>query len=158
MSESNDDANIEWTADDEHKGDDYEVNSSDGSSKGEEFPDLLNLSDPEQEVDEVEEEEEDSESVLGNSVSLPAEVLSKKGDIIWSRVPVPQVGRTPTKNVFRPPKSNVRYPSRIDSIVSAFKMIFTATIINDIVKMTNLEGKRNEGENWKGVDVIEMGA
>lgn len=103
--------------------------------------------------------EEDND--IHDAIPLPPSsnvMMSKNGLIVWSKVPISQVGRTPTRNVFRQPKSHVKNPRTIDSISSAFHLIFTARVINIIVKMTNQEGVRRQGSKWKLVDVTEMEA
>ena len=81
---------------------------------------------------------------------------SKNGSIVWRNVPVSQVGRTSTRNVFRPPKCHVSFSRPVASVSLAFYLIFSDRIINIIVKMTNEEGKRRQGSKRKPVDSAEL--
>ena len=83
---------------------------------------------------------------------------SKNGSIVWRNVPVSQVGRTSTRNVFRPLKCHVSFSRPVDSVSLAFHLIFSDRIINIIIKMTNDEGKRRQGSKWKPVHSAELKA
>ena len=105
-----------------------DIESSDESSDEDEYPDLLLLllaeSDPELE-DEEEIIQEDSDA--NNEITLPMSSnikTSKKGSIVWRNVPVSQVGRTSTRNVFRPPKCHVSFSRPADTVSLAFYLIF----------------------------------
>ncbi|CAM4569943.1 unnamed protein product [Leuciscus chuanchicus] len=85
---------------------------------------------------------------------------SKNGKISWTASPPPQgPGRASSSRVIKLTPGPTRFAiSRVDDIKSAFLLFFPSTIQNILVEMTNLEGKRVFGDDWRDVDWTDMEA
>ncbi|GFO13771.1 PiggyBac transposable element-derived protein 4, partial [Plakobranchus ocellatus] len=89
-----------------------------------------------------------------SSSTTDAEYTAKDGTI-WSKVP-PVVQKTPSRNVFKPPKTPLRCCETVITPLSAFKLFLTDSMVADIVKYTNMEGVRAEQDNWRPTDSTEI--
>ncbi len=85
---------------------------------------------------------------------------SKNGQITWSTTPPPQgPGRASAARVTKLTPGPTRYAcSRVEDIKSSFLLFFPSRIQNILVEMTNLEGKRVYGADWRDVDWTDMEA
>lgn len=131
--------------------------SSDESSDSEGEVELLQDSSPEQDTDEDNSDSDESTAneALQDHSLLFSDFLKSKDGSIWYKNPIPQTGRTPSKNVYKPPKSHLKHAQKITSPSSAFSLIFTDKIIQTIIKMTDLEGQRIHGDGWKKTNMTE---
>lgn len=86
--------------------------------------------------------------------------LSKNGEILWSSSPPPQTpGRARAEEIIRKTPGPTRYAcSRAEDIKSTFELYFPSSIQNILVRMTNLEGRREFGDQWTDIDWIAMEA
>lgn len=87
----------------------------------------------------------------------PESLYSKDKKEEWKSVPIRQGGRQPSQNVMQTPEGLSRYANRnVDSIESTFGLFFTLTLLREILKWTNKEGKRVYANGWKDLDEIEL--
>jgi Transposase IS4 len=87
-----------------------------------------------------------------------SKVFKAKDGTEWSSTPETTKQKTPSKNIFKPPRTKINNAQSAVDPESTFNMFLPASIITDIVKYTNLEGDRVHGESWKPTDVIEVRA
>ncbi|XP_056102977.1 piggyBac transposable element-derived protein 4-like [Rhinichthys klamathensis goyatoka] len=85
---------------------------------------------------------------------------SKNGEIIWSSSPPLQTpGRARAEEIIRRTPGPTRYAiSRAEDIKSTFELYFPRSIQTILVTMTNMEGRRVYGDQWKEIDWTEMEA
>ncbi|XP_050512449.1 piggyBac transposable element-derived protein 4-like [Diabrotica virgifera virgifera] len=131
-----------------------------------ELRELANASESDESISETEnhtssESEEDSsdDSVIPLYVQHPVEpsvaVPSKDGNIQWSLDPPNQGGRFSASNVINNTPGVTRYAcARIFDIQNSFDVLFSDIVANQIISMTNLEGQRVFGTDWKDLDKI----
>lgn len=76
---------------------------------------------------------------------------SKNGEIIWSSSPPLQTpGRARAEEIIRKRPGPTRYAiSRAEDIKSTFELFFPRSIQTILVTMTNMEGNRVYGDQWK---------
>lgn len=94
----------------------------------------LDDSSPEQSEDEPEEDEPSSQTA--------------KDGTLWQSVPKPKVGKTPAKNVFRKPPTQLQGCQNVTTSSHAFNLFVSDKIISDVVKCTNIEGRRVKKDAW----------
>ena len=126
-----------------------------------------NVSEPEDGVEEDPDyevsssDENETLSVDPPAVSQPpANTLpSKNGKVLWSVSPLEQQGRLSAANVIKMVPGPTRYAvSYVQDIQSAFELFMTPSIEKTILQMTNLEGRRVYGDEWKDYDVTHLQA
>ncbi|XP_039550046.1 piggyBac transposable element-derived protein 4-like, partial [Pimephales promelas] len=84
---------------------------------------------------------------------------SKNGKLSWSHSPPERQGRLSAANVIKMVPGPTRYAvSHVQDIKSAFDLFITPSIEKDVLEMTNLEGKRVYGDDWKDFDVTDLQA
>ncbi|RUS70333.1 hypothetical protein EGW08_021902 [Elysia chlorotica] len=93
---------------------------------------------------------------LQEDIAIPIHLAAKDG-IVWSVQPG-AVNKTPSKNVFRPPVRKFINCQTMTDPESAFDLLFTPTMVRDIVKYTNKEGRRVQQHRWVDTDDIEIQA
>lgn len=85
--------------------------------------------------------------------------LSKNSKITWSLSPYDNQGRMAAQNVIRMTPGPTRHAvAHAQDIASTFYMFITPAIEKIILEMTNLEGFRKYGDNWKRMDEIDLRA
>ncbi|KAK7090648.1 hypothetical protein V1264_010413 [Littorina saxatilis] len=94
----------------------------------------LDDSSPEQSEDEPEEDEPSSQTA--------------KDGTLWQSVPKPKVGKTPAKNVFRKPPTQLQGCQNVTTSSHAFNLFVSDKNISDVVKCTNIEGRRVKKDAW----------
>ncbi|XP_067248688.1 piggyBac transposable element-derived protein 4-like [Chanodichthys erythropterus] len=108
---------------------------------------------PEEEDEDNQESEDDFEEADADQT-----LISKNGQITWSTIPPPQrPGRSPAAQVIKLTPGPTRYAcSRVEDIKSSFLLFFPSCIQSILVEMTNLEGRRVYGADWRDVDWTDM--
>ncbi|XP_051566192.1 uncharacterized protein LOC127447964 isoform X1 [Myxocyprinus asiaticus] len=93
------------------------------------------------------------------SPKLKETFLSKNSKITWSLSPYDNQGRMAEQNVIRmTPGPTGHAVAHAQDIASTFYMFITPAIEKIILEMTNLEGFRKYGDNWKRMDEIDLRA
>jgi hypothetical protein len=116
------------------------------------------------EIDFVEEnsEKEDEQLLSENDNDDDMNVIEKfigKDGTVWDSLPNPEL-RTPARNIIRGATHKVILPAgkKIDSTDDAFSLMFNDSVIDTIVKYTNIRATGIIGISWKTIDRIELQA
>ncbi|XDV25949.1 hypothetical protein PO909_029773 [Leuciscus waleckii] len=85
---------------------------------------------------------------------------SKNGEIIWSSSPPLQTaGRARAEEIITKTPGPTRYAiARSEDVKSTFELYFPHSIQTILVTMTNMEGNRVYGDQWKKIDWTELEA
>ncbi|KAL8572469.1 hypothetical protein ACOMHN_005615 [Nucella lapillus] len=127
------------------------LSGEDDTSDEEPAPPADGDSPSECEEEEEEQVEEELEEDVGN-----AGVENAKDGTQWAKTPPVQVGRTPARNVYRPPPTQIPGCNNVNHPLDAFQLFITSKIICDLVKFTNIEGIRVLHSAWLLTDAGEM--
>ncbi|KAM3616239.1 uncharacterized protein V6R79_014831 [Siganus canaliculatus] len=102
-----------------------------------------------------EESSDEEEDDLAEAVTF----MSRNGILSWSSSPPGNQGRLSAENVNRMTPGPTKYAtSQINEITSCFELFLIDSIVTIVVNMTNLEGKRIYGDNWKDVTQTDIRA
>lgn len=135
-----------------------------------ELQELVEVSDDDESVSEFENntsgesEENSSEDDSNTNIDIePAAVSqtisSRDRKIEWMVAPPQQHGRLSSANVIKSTPGVTRYAcARIADIKTSFEAVYHETIEKEIIKMTNIEGRRVFGEDWTNLDKITFQA
>ncbi|KAM3934900.1 piggyBac transposable element-derived protein 4-like [Leptodactylus fuscus] len=123
------------------------------------------MSEEEDHISEMESNVENSDSEVEyeeehdtQTTSRMQEIPSKNKDVIWNLQPS-QAGRLSSENIIKATPGPTSYAtSRISDIGSAFALFLNMTILNIIIKMTNIEGQVVYGDKWQNLDVTALNA
>ncbi|KAL6100943.1 uncharacterized protein ACO6RY_07977 [Pungitius sinensis] len=139
---------------DDDRGDEDE----DGDDDGEEYNpenEAWSLEEEEEEGEEEEEEgeeegeeEEEEDRAMGErpeTCTFP----SKNGELTWSSTAHDRRDATDEQE---------EATSRATDIASTFRLFVTPAIEDIVLEMTNLEGRRRYGDDWKGMDRVDLRA
>ncbi|KAK3782408.1 hypothetical protein RRG08_033049 [Elysia crispata] len=85
-------------------------------------------------------------------------MFKSKDDTEWSPSPDTSKQKTPSKNIYKPPKTKISNAQSAVDPGSTFNLFLPASIISDLVQYTNLEGERVDGVMWRPTDAIEIRA
>ncbi|KAJ3614718.1 hypothetical protein NHX12_018289 [Muraenolepis orangiensis] len=78
---------------------------------------------------------------------------SKNGNLLWYSSTQDRGGRARVENIVRMTPGPTRYAtSRVDDIKSSFQLFLPESIVEIIMEMTNLEGRRVFADTWKALD------
>ena len=83
--------------------------------------------------------------------------LTAKDGTEWASVPLPS-RKTPRKNLARIPKNRTPQTETVVNTGDCFGLFLTLTMVNLMVRFTNIEGHRVRGGSWSPVDFEEMQA
>ncbi|XP_060766902.1 piggyBac transposable element-derived protein 4-like [Neoarius graeffei] len=133
------------------------------------FSDVQQVSDSEEEVEDVSEEEDGEEYNPEHHESSSEEedipeaereiFLSKNSNIAWSSAAYAPDGKVAEQNIIRMTPGPTRYAvSNTHDLVSTFHLFITPAIEKIILEMTNLEGFRKYGDSWKRMDETDLHA
>lgn len=125
------------------------------------------IEDEEEEEEEVSEEEDgeehdpDQDASSSDDEEFPQTegetFLSKNGKIAWSSSPFNDQGRRASHNVINMTPGPTTYAAaHAKDIVSTFLMFISPPIKKIILEMTNMEGVRRYGGEWKKVDDTDL--
>lgn len=97
--------------------------------------------------------DESDEEVTGGEAA-PAERFKSKNDkIFWSSVPHDEHGRAAAANVIKMTPGITRFAvTRVSDIKTCFELFMPLSLKRVIIAMTNLEGKKVQGDMWKDID------
>lgn len=110
--------------------------------------------DPEQDKESSDGEEEELLDGIDREI-----FLSKDKKIAWSSVPYDAHGRARADNIIKKtPGPTLFAKARVSDIQSAFELFIPPSIQSILIDMTNKEGKRVFGDNWKVIDKTDLDA
>ncbi|CAJ1086718.1 activating transcription factor 7-interacting protein 1 isoform X3 [Xyrichtys novacula] len=85
--------------------------------------------------------------------------MSKTSAICWSSLPQGVAGRKAAENVIKMTPGPTRLAiSHAADILSTFKLFLRPAIEKIVIEMTNVEGVRHYGQEWKTMDVTDLHA
>ncbi|XP_027874871.1 piggyBac transposable element-derived protein 4-like [Xiphophorus couchianus] len=108
-----------------------------------------------------ESDDSDYEAIDENDVhvSRSKTFMSKNGEIQWSSSPTKHLGKQCAENIIKTVPGPTRMAvTRVTDIKSVFELFMPNAIQKIILQMTNLEGRRVFGENWKELDKMHLHA
>ncbi|KAJ3603104.1 hypothetical protein NHX12_030848, partial [Muraenolepis orangiensis] len=80
---------------------------------------------------------------------------SNEGNLLWYSSTQDRGGRARVDNIIRMTPGPTRYAtSRVDDIKSSFQLFLPESIVEIILEITNLEGRRVFADTWKALDQI----
>ncbi|XP_062414083.1 piggyBac transposable element-derived protein 4-like isoform X2 [Pungitius pungitius] len=153
----------------ELRGEEEDDDDDDGGDGGEEYNpenEALSLEEEEEGEEEEgeeeggeEEEEEEEDRAMGErpeTCTFP----SKNGKLTWSSTAHGRRGATDEQSRPGPPTPGPteEAASRATDIASTFRLFVTPAIEDIVLEMTNLEGRRRYGDDWKGMDRVDLRA
>ncbi|XP_076608401.1 LOW QUALITY PROTEIN: uncharacterized protein LOC143333911 [Chaetodon auriga] len=103
----------------------------------------------------------DFEPDEGNTIPIPPSktFMSKNGEIQWSSSPNMRQAKLSAENIIKTVPGPTRMAvTRVRDIKSAFELVMPNSIQKIILEMTNLEGRRVFGEEWKELDKTHLDA
>ncbi|KAJ3615045.1 hypothetical protein NHX12_018613, partial [Muraenolepis orangiensis] len=112
---------------------------------------------PGEEAPEEEAPEEDTPGEEAPEEEAPEVTFqSKDGNLLWYSSTQDRGGRARVENIARMTPGPTRYAtSRVDDIKSSFQL---KSIVEIILEMTNLEGRRVFADTWKALDQVDLQA
>ncbi|XP_034065557.1 piggyBac transposable element-derived protein 4-like [Gymnodraco acuticeps] len=88
-----------------------------------------------------------------------ATFMSKNCEIQWSSSPNGRQATLSAANIMKAVPGPTRMAvSRVTDIKSAFELVISNTVLKIVLDMTNLEGRRVYGEEWKELDEMHLHA
>ena len=87
-----------------------------------------------------------------------SKMFKSKDDTEWSPSPDTSKQKTPSKNIYKPPRTKISNAHSAVDPGSTFNFFLPASIISDLVQYTNLEGERVDEVMWRPTDAIETRA
>ncbi|XP_029907418.1 piggyBac transposable element-derived protein 4-like [Myripristis murdjan] len=103
----------------------------------------------------------DFEPDVGIAIPIPPSetYMSKNGEIQWSSSPNKRQAKLSAENIIKTVPGPTRMAvTRVTDIKSTFELVMPDSIKKVILEMTNLEGRRVFGENWKELDKTHLDA
>ncbi|XP_033943723.1 piggyBac transposable element-derived protein 4-like [Pseudochaenichthys georgianus] len=111
---------------------------------------------------EVNDEDEDSDYDQSDEeidIRPDETFMSKNGKIQWSSSPNGRQATLSAANIMKAVPGPTRMAvSHVTDIKSAFELVISNTVLKIVLDMTNLEGRRVYGEEWKELDEMHLHA